>query len=250
MAADHAAGLLVSHSSRVFAYRLTRGSVRRMLPLSRRCRKDTPSACFRCMRSAFPFGALRARSDAPSPTTCCSVFDRWVRHLTSTRPRPATRRPSDPRLPAAQNLRRFAAHVTNTSKIPHARVAPGPRPWPPPHGAKLLRDRCRQNARIRASDTARRPHWSARPSARLPEHQVVVPKGWRTSHGARDICRRGIGLSLDHALSRVAGRRGGSVVGSGSRFYASTRRCDGARLDRDLPRHQRDTAVDADGAPT
>src|SRR5207344_2128387 len=63
-----------------------------------------------------------------------------------------------------------------------------------------------------------------------------------------------IGLHLDHAVSRVVGRRGGRFVGSGNRSDAPTRRCDGARLGRDLLRHApkwsgKSLAPDPDRAP-
>ena len=73
MAADHAAGLLVSHSSRVFAYELTRGFARRILLLSRRCRTTPLRFALRCMRTAFSVGAPRARPDALPPNMLSGV---------------------------------------------------------------------------------------------------------------------------------------------------------------------------------
>ena len=85
MAADHAAGLLVSHSSRVFAYELTRGFARRILLLSRRCRTTPLRFALRCMRTEFSVGAPRARHDRTlSHPTCFPVFGECVRHRTST----------------------------------------------------------------------------------------------------------------------------------------------------------------------
>ena len=149
----------------------------------------------------------------------------------------AARRLTDTRCLTASNPRRLAAHVTSTSRVPHDRVARST-PWPRPHGAELLRiDVGSTPASARLIQRA--GHTVGALERAFPEHQVMVPKGRRASRGAREICRRRIGLHLDHALSRVARRRGGRFVGSGSRSDPPTRRCDGARLSRDLLRQQR-----------
>ena len=85
MAADRAAGLfvspIVSHGlSRAVDERFRAAYSGLVSPVSH----DTPSASHSGACGARPLGAPRARSDAPSTTTCWPVFDERVRHRIST----------------------------------------------------------------------------------------------------------------------------------------------------------------------
>ena len=94
---------------------LTRGSARRILPLSRRCLTTPPPLRTQCRRSTFPIVALRARSDVLSPTTCCRCSTDGSDIRSAHRPWTATRRLRDPRCLTAQSLRR-SRHTSRTRR--------------------------------------------------------------------------------------------------------------------------------------
>ena len=118
----------------------------------------------------------RARSDALSPQHAarCSTDASDIRAAHG--PCPATRRLTDTRRLTSPNPRRLTAYATITSWIPHDRVARSSS-LATAVRSRAPADRCRQHARVRAAETARRPQRSARSSAQIPEHQVVVSKG-------------------------------------------------------------------------